>query len=88
MTIGALFGVIMGSFAYMWFHIAETAFTVGLAMFITMSTAPVISLIVPTIIKKEHKDPAVGAGPFTTVIQDLISLLVYFFIATVIIFNA
>jgi magnesium transporter len=84
-VIGLFFGVGIALFAYMWFKDIGTAFTVGYSMFATMGTAPLVALIVPTIIKKEHKDPAVGAGPFTTVIQDLLSLLIYFYIASIII---
>ncbi|MBA3724193.1 MAG: magnesium transporter [Candidatus Levybacteria bacterium] len=84
-VIGSLFGCIMALVSYIWFGSLESSMTVGLSMLITIATAPIIALIVPTIIRREHKDPAVGSGPFTTVIQDLISLLVYFSIASVII---
>ena len=40
--------------------------------------------IVPEFIFKRHGDPALGAGPFTTVIQDTISLLIYFAVASII----
>lgn len=87
LVIGGLFGLGIGIFSYLWFGVFTTSVSVGLAMFLTMASAPIIALIVPTIIQKEHKDPAVGAGPFTTVIQDVISLMVYFTIASVIIFG-
>lgn len=85
--LGLLFGTIIGLFSFIWFGSIATSMTIGLAMFATMSTAPVLALIVPELIRKFHKDPAVGAGPFTTILQDLISLLIYFFIATIIIFR-
>jgi magnesium transporter len=84
LSLGALFGCLIGLFAFFAFHSTDIALTVGLAMFATMSTAPAIALIVPTLLQKTHKDPAVGAGPFTTVIQDFLSLLIYFLIATAI----
>ncbi len=86
-TIGAFFGLLSGLFAFLWFGSVETAFTVGYAMFVTMGIAPIIALIVPTIIWREHKDPTVGTGPFVTVLQDLISLSMYFYIASIIILN-
>lgn len=85
-VMGALFGLCIGLFTYFWFQSFETALTVGYAMFVTMGIAPIVALIVPTILWREHKDPAVGSGPFVTVLQDLISLLVYFYAASVIIF--
>ncbi len=85
-VMGALFGLCTGLFAYMWFNSLETALSVGYAMFVTMGIAPIVALIIPTILWREHEDPAVGSGPFVTVIQDLVSLLIYFFVATVIVF--
>lgn len=84
LALGALFGAMAGLFAFFIFKSVEISLTVGLAMFATMSTAPIIALIVPTLLKFEHKDPAVGAGPFTTVVQDFISLVCYFVIASLI----
>ena len=84
--IGALFGFCTGLFAYFWFDSPEIAFTVGYAMFATMGIAPITALIVPTILWRRHHDPTIGTGPFVTVIQDLLSLLIYFYIASVIIF--
>lgn len=87
LAMGAIFGAIMATFSYLWFRNLDTSMTVGLAMFTTMAVAPAISLIIPSIIQREHRDPAVIAGPFTTIIQDIISLAFYFVIATLIIFR-
>lgn len=81
---GILFGIGIGIFTYIFFREVSTAMTVGLAMFASTATAPPIALTISALIKKEHKDPALGAGPFTTVIQDLISLIIYFSIASLI----
>ncbi len=86
-VLGALFGALAGIIAYLMFQSLPMALSVGLSMAITMAIAPIIALIVPTILKREHKDPAIGTGPFVTVIQDFISLLVYFLIATMILLH-
>lgn len=85
--LGAGFGFVTGLFAYFWFNSFSTAMTVGYAMFFTMSIAPVMALIIPEILWKRHADPAIGSGPFATVIQDLLSLIIYFTVATMIIFK-
>ncbi|HUQ84924.1 MAG TPA: magnesium transporter [Candidatus Limnocylindrales bacterium] len=85
-AMGGLFGVLAALFAFFAFKSVEIGVSVGFAMAATMSIAPIIALVVPAVLRKEHKDPAVGAGPFTTVVQDFLSLLIYFAIATVIIF--
>lgn len=84
--MGILFGSLIGLFAFFTFRSIPISTSVGMAMAVTMSIAPFISLTVPTLLKKVHKDPAVGTGPFVTVVQDFTSLLIYFLIATVIIF--
>lgn len=85
--MGLVFGTLLGMFAYYMFKSIQIALSVGVAMAVTMAIAPLLSLTVPTILKKEHKDPAVGTGPFVTIIQDFTSLLIYFLIATVILFR-
>lgn len=85
--LGLIFGFFTGLFAYFWFGSLETSITVGYSLFVTMGIAPIVSLVIPTIMWKRHEDPAIGAGPFATVIQDLISLSIYFYIATLIILN-
>mgnify|MGYP001608189507 CR=1 FL=1 len=84
--LGIGFGLAMGLFAFLWFQSWQIALTVGFAMFATMSIAPLIALVIPEVLWKEHADPAIGSGPFVTVVQDLLSLLIYFFVATMIIF--
>lgn len=85
--LGSFFGIMVAIFSYFWFKNAATSITVGLAMFASMAIAPVVALIVPTILQKYKYDPAVGAGPFTTIMQDLLSLLIYFSIASFILFT-
>lgn len=85
--LGTIFGGLISIFAYFWFGSFQTALTVGIAMLINITIAPIIAIIIPLILKKEHQDPALGAGPFTTVIQDLISLTIYFLVASIIIFG-
>lgn len=84
--IGLILGLSLGLFAYFWLSNITTAWTVALAMFINITIAPVVALLIPEFFQLRHSDPAVGAGPFTTLIQDAISLMVYFTVATLIIF--
>lgn len=81
-SVGALFGLIIGAIAFIWLDSIQIALTVGFSLLATMSLAPVVSLIVPSILQKERRDPAVGAAPITTVIQDILSLFIYFAVAT------
>lgn len=82
-SIGLLFGLFTGIFTYFFFKSLEIALTVALSMALTMSIAPFIALSVSAFLYREHQDPALGGGPFTTIIQDLLSLIIYFLIASI-----
>ena len=85
LVFGTIFGLLLFGFAFIWLHAIQIAMTVGITMFINACIAPVLALLIPEFIFKQHSDPALGAGPFTTVIQDLISILIYFTVAAIII---
>lgn len=84
-ALGAIFGVLVAIFAYSWLGSSSVAATVGTAMAASVACATLVGLAIPAILKQEHQDPALGAGPFTTVTQDFVSLMIYFAIATLLI---
>ena len=61
---------------------AQISLVVSLTLTITIIVAKIIGCSLPMIAKKLHLDPAVMASPFITTIVDVVSLLVYFWIAT------
>jgi len=62
------------------------AFAVSLTMCLTVVIAKLIGCTLPLIAKKTGFDPAVMSSPFITTIVDALSLLIYFAIATAILF--
>jgi magnesium transporter len=58
---------------------------VALALLAACSTATVTALALPWLLARAGTDPAFGSGPLATVIQDLLSLLIYFAVATAIV---
>ena len=84
---GALFGSLIGTISFVWLQNLNTSITVGIAMFLTMSAAPAIALIVAEVLFKKHRDPALGAGPFTTLLQNVVSVVIYFIVASFILFK-
>lgn len=84
-ALGAVCGSLVGVFAWVVFGSSAVALTVSLATLIGISTAPPIALVIAAVIRNYRQDPAVGAGPFTTVVQDLVSLMIYFLIASAIV---
>ena len=62
------------------------ALTVCLTLVVTVCVAKIIGCTLPLIAKKLGFDPAVMASPFITTIVDAVSLLVYFGIASALLF--
>jgi magnesium transporter len=57
------------------------AATVALALLCSTSTATVVAMALPYGLNRLGRDPAFGSGPLATVVQDLLSILIYFAIA-------
>lgn len=84
--IGFSNAILIFGFAIFWFRSIFLALTVGLAMFLSIMAAVLIGLILPGLFIKFKKDAALGTGPLATALSDLTSLVVYFLIASLIIF--
>lgn len=60
------------------------ALALGIAMLLTILWAAVLSLVLPYLLNRFKFDPALSAGPFTTTIQDISSIIIYFLTANII----
>jgi magnesium transporter len=60
---------------------ADIALAVALALLAACATATVVAMTLPWALYRLGRDPAFGSGPLATVIQDLLSILIYFTIA-------
>ncbi|MBU2559801.1 magnesium transporter, partial [archaeon] len=56
---------------------------VGMSMFFAMTLASITGILIPHFFDRIGVDPAVSSSPFITTIQDILSLAVYFSLATV-----
>ena len=83
--VGAVVGSLFVVFALVGWGEADVALAVGLALFASCSIATVVAITLPAIIQRLGHDPAFGSGPLATVIQDLLSILVYFAVVVVIV---
>lgn len=85
-STGILIGLIMGAiyFPFSWFvfHDLQLAYGVSLTIFIAGSIATSVAIIFPWILNAVKIDPAFGSGPMATIIQDILSILIYFLIAS------
>lgn len=60
----------------------DIAIILGSSLFISIFVAVSVGVFMPYIFSKFGKDPAVGSGPFSTISRDILSLVIYFLIAT------
>lgn len=84
--VGAVLALVAVPTVFVLWGDLAVACTVAVALFAASSFATVIATALPALIHRLGKDPAYGAGPLSTVIQDLLSLLVYFSVASVFVF--
>ena len=77
MLLGAILGLV--SFFPVWLLFGEPrlAAAVATAIFAAGTIAAGLGLLLPWWIARTGRDPAFGSGPLATVIQDVLSLLVY-----------
>ena len=85
LTLGLLMGVMGGLGAVLISKSIEIGLVVGLALFVASTIASVLASLLPIVFKLTGKDPALGSGPVATALQDVISVVIYFLLATTII---
>ena len=64
---------------------ATVVVAVAISLLAACSTATVVAMALPWLLSRLGRDPAFGSGPLATVIQDLLSLLIYFWVASLIV---
>ena len=77
MLLGAILATISFPFVLWVFRDARLAGAVATALFVASSIAAVVGIAFPWALAKMRRDPAYGSGPLATIVQDVLSLLVY-----------
>lgn len=81
-VIGITCGVIIAIIAYFWQGSMVLGLVVGGSLLATLIIGTIAGTIIPLILHKFKMDPAIASGPLITTINDILSLLIYFGIAT------
>jgi magnesium transporter len=86
---GLLIGLVLAllSFPMVWLVFGELrlAAAVTLALAGASTLASVLGLLLPWLLVRVGSDPAYGSGPLATIVQDVLSLLIYFACVTLIV---
>jgi magnesium transporter len=82
LLIGITLGAITLPLVWLVFGDLQLALAVSLALLCAGGVATTIGLVLPWLLDRMGVDPAYGSGPLATVIQDLLSLVIYFSIVS------
>lgn len=82
LSLGVIYGLLLGAVAQFQFSKIALAVSVGLAVLSSMSVAALVGSLIPMVFARLHIDPAVATGPFVTTSIDIVSVFFYFTIAT------
>lgn len=85
-VIIALFlSILLSLFSIGWFKAPHSiSLILGISLLLTILSAMLIGVLIPWLLWKLKKDPAIGAGPFGTIVRDLLSLVIYFGVVSLI----
>ena len=85
MLLAALNGVILAIFLFIivfgWKQDATTALAISLSLIVVIIIAGLIGTFIPLFLDKRGIDPAIATGPFITTSNDIFGILIYFYIA-------
>jgi magnesium transporter len=76
--VGVLIGAVFFVFAVLGWGDTGVALAVALALVVSGLASTFIAMALPSLFKRLGLDPAFGSGPLATLLQDLLSILVYF----------
>jgi magnesium transporter len=79
---GAIFGVITGLGASIWFGLTGLGFVIALAMLTNLLAAAIGGFLVPIVLDRADVDPAVSSGAFVTTVTDVVGYGSFLGIAT------
>jgi len=84
--VGLLLGAVLLPVIVLIWHDAAVATAVALAVVAASAVATIVAMVLPWLLDRLGRDPAFGSGPLATVIQDLLSIVIYLAIVTVVVF--
>jgi magnesium transporter len=76
--IGIACGVLVGLIVLVWRRDAPGALVIGGSIALSLVSACLIGLIVPSLLHRFKLDPKIAAGPITLALADILALLIYF----------
>jgi magnesium transporter len=79
---GTICGIVVTLVVFIWQGDIFLGILVGISILATLTVATIAGAFIPLIMHRLKVDPAVASGPFITTINDILSILIYFGMAT------
>ena len=77
-TIGLACGALVAAIVWLWRSDARGACVIGGSIMLSLVTACLFGLGVPSLLHRLKLDPKIAAGPITLALADFVALLIYF----------
>ncbi|GAA0342658.1 magnesium transporter [Bacillus carboniphilus] len=82
LMIGITCGILIFGVAAIWQQSLVLGFVIGASLLLTLIFGTLAGTIIPILLYKINIDPAIASGPLITTINDILSLFIYFGLAT------
>lgn len=79
---GTVCGILIILIVAFWYSDIYLGILVGISIMATLVVATIAGALVPMVMHRLKIDPAVASGPFITTVNDILSILIYFSLAT------
>ena len=83
-VIGLISSALIALYALTIFQSSTVALIVSISMLAGVTSSVILAIIIPWLLMHLGKDPAIGSGPFASIAQDILSLVIYFTVALII----
>ncbi|MBF0308673.1 MAG: magnesium transporter [Magnetococcales bacterium] len=84
LLIGSFYGIALSTYAIVVFHSTTLAFVVGISILSNIVYSGVIAASLPLLLQRLGHDPAVGGGPYVLTTVDVLGVINYLIIATLV----
>ena len=81
---GFILAILLLLFTWIWKGAFATALAISLSLIVVIVVAGFIGTFIPLFLNKRNIDPAIATGPFITTSNDIFGILIYFWIAKMI----
>lgn len=82
LLLGAASGTLVGTIAYLWRGDLLAAVSIGGSILLSLLVASLLGLTVPALLHRTHLDPSIAAGPVALALADVVTVLAYLGVAT------